>query len=135
MRGLHARVRPGDTIQTSSNNPGTDAVQIATRICALTTDNTNGPGYATTGKPVTLHCIAFGAIFEPTASGSEASNAMSLLQQLSAIGGTGFPPSVTATSDPNYFKLCVGTLAQRQSKLRQAFSAIMDDGVSVVMVK
>jgi hypothetical protein len=128
-------VRPGDTIQTSSNNPGTDAVQIATRICALTTDNTNGPGYATTGKPVTLHCIAFGAIFEPTASGSEASNAMSLLQQLSAIGGTGFPPSVTATSDPNYFKLCVGTLAQRQSKLRQAFSAIMDDGVSVVMVK
>ena len=45
------------------------------------------------------------------------------------------PPSVTATSDPNYYKLCIGTLADRQAKLRKAFSLIMDDGINVVMVK
>ncbi|HLN32096.1 MAG TPA: pilus assembly protein TadG-related protein [Gemmataceae bacterium] len=128
-------ITPSDTVQTSSNNPGQDAIQVLTKICALTTDNTNGPGFATPRKPVIVHCIAFGAIFEPTASGSEATSAMTLLQQLSAIGGTGFPSSVTATSDPNYYKLCIGTLAQRQTKLQQAFSTIMDDGVAIVMVK
>jgi hypothetical protein len=128
-------VTPSDTVTTSSNNPGQDAMDVLTRICALTTDNSNGPGFATARKPVTVHCIAFGAIFEPTASGSEASNAMSLLQQLSTIGGTGFPPTVTSTSDPNYYKLCTGTLAQRQAKLQQAFNTIMNDGVAVVMVK
>ena len=60
---------------------------------------------------------------------------MNMLQQISQVGKTGFPSSVTATSDPNYYKLCLGTLAQRQDKLRKAFSLIMDDGIAVVMVK
>jgi hypothetical protein len=119
----------------SGNAPDTDSIQIAQRICALTTDNGNGPGFATPSKPVIIHCIAFGAIFEPTASGSATTTAMNMLQQISAIGKTGFPPSVTATSDPNYYKLCLGTLAQRQQKLQQAFSIIMNDGIAVVMVK
>jgi Flp pilus assembly protein TadG len=128
-------ILPGDTVFTSGNNPGQDAIQVATRICALTTDMSNGPGFALPRKPVILHTIAFGAVFEPSAAGSEAANAMALLQQLSAIGNTGFPSSVTATGDPNYYKICTGTLAQRQAKLRQAFSLIMDEGVAVVMVK
>jgi hypothetical protein len=130
-------ILPGDSFTATDGRPAAAAaaVSVAQRLCALETDTTNGPGYATPRKPVILHCIAFGAIFEPTASGTEASDAMSLLQQLSGIGGTGFPPSVTATSDPNYYKLCIGTLAERQAKLRTAFSRIMDDGVSVVMVR
>jgi hypothetical protein len=128
-------ILPGDTVNTSGVSPGTDAVNVATRICALTTDMGNGPGFSLPGKPVLLHCIAFGAVFEPTAAGSEASNAMSLLQQLSTIGNTGFPSSITATGDPNFYKICTGTLADRQAKLRQAFSLIMDEGVNVVMVK
>jgi hypothetical protein len=101
----------------------------------LTTDNANGPGFSTPSKPVIVHCIAFGAIFEPTAQDGQSAVAMNMMQQISAIGKTGFPSSVTATSDPNYYKICIGTLAQRQAKLRQAFSLIMDDGISVVMVK
>jgi hypothetical protein len=125
---------PG-SLRPSGNAPGQDAINVATRICALTTDNSNGPGFALPNKPVVLHCIGFGAVFEPTAQGGEPAAAMSFLQQLSQIGGTGFPASVTATGDPNYYKLCVGTLSQRQQKLRTAFSKIMDDGISVVMVK
>src|SRR5579884_971932 len=89
-------VRPGDTVYSSGNNAGQDALSVITRICASATDTTNGPGFATPTKPVIVHCLAFGAVFEPTAAGSEASNAMALLQQISAIGGTGFPSSVTA---------------------------------------
>ena len=60
---------------------------------------------------------------------------MTLLQNLSAIGGTGFPSSVTDTSSPYYYKICIGTLAQRQARLQAAFTTIMDNGVAIIMVQ
>ena len=101
---------------------------------ALATDNTNGPGYATSQMPVVIHCIAFGAIFEPTASGSEQASAVTFLQSISTIGGTTFPSSST---DPvNGYKWCIGTLSQRQAKLQQAFTTIMDQTpLAIILVK
>jgi Flp pilus assembly protein TadG len=126
----------GDNATTSGTAASTDAINIATKICALTTDTTNGPGFATPTKPVIIHCIAFGALFQPDADGTAGGNqAMSLLQSISAIGGTGFPASVTDTGSPYYYKLCIGTLAERQAKLQTAFTKIMDDGISIIMVK
>lgn len=123
---------------SDSITPGGSASQavldVATRLCALTTDSTNGPGFATPRKAVRIHCVAFGAVFESSASGSEPANALSLLQQVSAIGGTGFPTSLTDTG-PNAYKLCTGTLAERQSKMRTAFTKIMDDEASLSLVK
>ena len=85
---------------------------------------------------VTIHCIAFGALFNQDANGAAGGNqAMTLLQTLSALGGTGFPSSVTDTGSPYFYKLCVGTLAQRQSKLQTAFTKIMDDGINIIMRK
>jgi Flp pilus assembly protein TadG len=127
---------PTDTVTVNGSvTPAQDAENVATKLCALTTDTTNGPGFATPSKPVILHCIAFGAIFEPTAAGSEASNALALMQSLSAIGGTGFPSTVTDTTDPNYYKLCLGTLSDRQTKLRTAFSKIMNQEVAIILVQ
>ncbi len=126
----------GTNASASGNDPSQDAINVATKICALTTDTTNGPGFATSTKPVSLQCIAFGALFEPDANGAAGGNAaMSLLQSLSAIGGTGFPTSVTDTSSPYYYKICIGTLAQRQAKLQTAFTTIMDDGISIILVQ
>jgi Flp pilus assembly protein TadG len=125
----------GNNASASSADPAQDAINAATKICALTTDQTNGPGFATHTKPVIVHCIAFGALFEPDASGTDGTSAMTLLQNLSAIGGTGFPSSVTDTSSPYYYKICIGTLAQRQAKLQAAFTTIMDDGIAIIMVK
>ena len=126
----------GNNATTSSTDPSTDAINIATKMVAQVTDTSNGPGFATPTKPVTIHCIAFGALFNSDANGAAGGNqAMSLLQSLSALGGTGFPTSVTDTGSPYYYKLCVGTLAQRQSKLQTAFTTIMDDGINIIMVK
>ena len=125
----------GDNASASSADASQDAINVATKICAQTTDNTNGPGFATPTKSVILHCIAFGALFEPDASGSEGATAMTLLQNLSAIGGTGFPSSVTDTSNPYYYKICIGSLAQRQAKLQAAFTTIMDSGIAIIMVQ
>ena len=126
-------IRPGDTVTASGADPAQDAVNVATRICALNTDSNGIPGFATTRKPVIMHTLAFGAIFEPTASGSEASSAVAFLQQLSTIGGTVFPDSA---SDPtNGYKWCIGTLDERQSKLQKAFTNILEGTVPVVLVK
>jgi Flp pilus assembly protein TadG len=95
--------------------------------------NPGYPGFATARKPMIVHTIAFGAIFEPTASGTQAASAVSLLQQISAIGGTVFPS--TSTDPTNGYKWCIGNIAQRQAKLVQAFSKIMDDGIAVSLVQ
>ena len=64
--------------------------------------------------PVVIQCIAFGAIFEPTASGSEQTSAVAFLQSLSTLGGTTFPSS--STDPTNGYKWCIGTLSQRQDQ-------------------
>ena len=125
----------GNNATASGASPSQDAINVATKICALTTDTANGPGFATPTKSVVLHCIAFGAVFEPDASGTEGAAAMTFLQNLSAIGGTGFPTSVNDTASPYYYKICIGTLAQRQAKLQAAFTTIIDSGISIIMVK
>jgi Flp pilus assembly protein TadG len=126
----------GNNASASGADPSQDAINVATKMCALVTDSSNGPGFATAAKSVVIHCIAFGALFEADANGAAGGNAaMSLLQNLSTIGGTGFPASVTDTGSPYYYKLCIGTLAQRQSKLQTAFTTIMDDGIAIIMVK
>jgi Flp pilus assembly protein TadG len=123
-----------DTI-TSGGTPSTVAADAANRLCAPLTGGTYSPGFALPNKPVIIHCVVFGAIFEQSASGSEPDNALALCQSISTIGGTGFPPTRTATTDPNFYKICTGTLDQRRDKLHQAFSKIMDDGVGVALVR
>jgi hypothetical protein len=135
-------ILPGDTVNGEPYDPS-EILSAVQAICNKA-DGTPGtapgyspnpgyPGYATTAKPVLVHTLAFGAIFEPTASGGQAASAVTLLQNISSIGGTVFPSS---SSDPvNGYKWCIGTLAERQSKLQQAFTIIMDSGQAVTPVK
>ena len=127
-------VGTGNSYSAGSADPSVDAVSVANQICAMYNDSSYGlPGFSTTAKPVTIQCIAFGAIFEPTTPSSDNAAGVSLLQSISTIGGTTFPSSA---SDPtNGYKWCIGTLAQRQAKLQQAFTTIMDGTVSIVLVK
>jgi hypothetical protein len=123
---------PLATVSASGGASDASALNVATQICNQTT-NSSAPGFATSQNPVSIYCIAFGAIFEPTASGSEQTSAVTFLQSLATTGGTTFPSSA---SDPTYGYLwCIGTLSQRQSKLQQAFINIMDQTESIVLVK
>lgn len=118
-------------LTASGSNVHDGVIGIVNQICALDTAG----GYSTSRKPVIIHCIGFGAVFESTASGSEPTNAITLLKDISTIGKTGFPTSVTDSGHPDFYKLCTGTLAERQDKLRQAFSKIMDDGLAVSLIR
>jgi hypothetical protein len=89
------------------------------------------PGYATANRPVTIHCIAFGAIFEN--NNSIRAGAITLLQEISTVGGTVFPSSA---SDPTYgYKWCIGSLSQREQKIKQAFINILDSSVPVSLIQ
>jgi hypothetical protein len=95
------------------------------------TPNLGYPGYATPGKPVTVQTIAFGAIFE--VSGSIQTSAVGLLQQIASVGGTVFPSSPSDAA--NGYKWCTGTISQRETKLRQAFTNIMNSGVPITLIQ
>jgi hypothetical protein len=136
------RILPGDTVNSTSMVKS-DLLQVAQAICNKA-DGTPGsppgyspnpgyPGYATSTKPVIIHTLAFGAIFEPTSSDPNTAAAVSLLQDISNIGGTVFPSS--STDPANGYKWIIGTLDERQEKLQQAFRIIMDTGTSVSIVK
>ncbi len=125
------RIRPGDSI-TATSYSESDLLSVVRRICALETDGSTGPGYSSARKQVYVHTIAFGSIFEPDASGSDRSNAISLLQKISQIGGTTFPSS--SSDGANGYKWCIGNMTERKDKLREAISRAADDGVSVILI-
>ena len=128
------QIQPGQPLSSAGYNQ-TNLLQTIQNICndksgkpvtgaGITpfTPNEGNPGFGTPGKPVTIQCVAFGGIFEtPT---STLTSSVNLLQQISAIGGTVFPSSA---SDPsNGYKWCIGTMTQRQTRLTQAFTTIMN---------
>jgi hypothetical protein len=135
-------ILPGQTV----NGAGYDQnalLQVAQAICN-NADGTPGnspgyspnpgyPGFSQPRKPVIIHTIVFGPIFEPSGAGSTQSSAVSLCQQISSIGGTMFPSS--STDAQNGYKWCIGTLDQREAKLEQAFTNIMNGGISVSLIE
>ncbi len=127
-------IGPNDSV-TPGGSAASGVYAVVDKIVALDTDFTNGPGFAKARKPVIIHCVAFGAVIEPTAQGTEPANVMTLLQNVSARGGTGFPASVTDSTHPDFYKLCTGTLDERKTKLRQAFRKIMESGVPVSLIE
>jgi hypothetical protein len=125
------RIRPGDTFAATGYNE-MNLLNVVRKICALETDNVDGSGFSTSRRAVQVHAVAFGAIFEPTTPAANQTDAVELMQSTSTIGGSVFPSS--STDADNGYKWCIGTLDERKTKLRRAFSKIMEDGASVSLV-
>ena len=126
---------------SAANYDQNGTLQVAQAICNTTSGaagtpnsvvtNPGYPGFATSNKPVIIHTIAFGIVFQIATSTQ--SSAVSLLQDISTIGGTTFPSS---PSDPtNGYKWCIGPLSARVPLLQQAFANVLDDGNSVSLVQ
>jgi hypothetical protein len=102
---------------------------IAGRLCALET--ATNPGFATKRKPVLIHCIGFGPVFD--VSSADRTSALTTLQQLEVIGGV-----QTGTTNPAAlasYKLITGSDATVTANLRTAIGKIMQDGVQVTLVR
>jgi Flp pilus assembly protein TadG len=144
------RILPDDTVNSGSYSSSA-LLQVVMAICnkddgtpvaAIPADTPPGstyptnpgyPGFGTPRKPVLIHTLGFGPIFEPTASGSEPANVLMLMQQISTIGGTVFPSSA---ADPDYgYKWCIGDMEERKQKLKTAFLKIMNEAVTVTLIE
>jgi Flp pilus assembly protein TadG len=99
---------------------------IATQICA---DQSAG-GFSTTRKPVRIHCIAFGSLFNASNNSSYKTNALQNLATLEVIGGV--QQSGATTLAPN--KIVTGNFSTRIADLQAAFAGIMQDGIQVTLV-
>jgi hypothetical protein len=113
-----------------ATNAAIQAKEVVTQLCSPDTSAT-APGFSTARKPVRVHCLAFGSLFN-NPSAANAQTALSLLQQIQAIGGTQSDPSTPL--DPGKI-INQSTSAARISQLRQAFSNIMQDGYSVTLIE
>jgi Flp pilus assembly protein TadG len=130
------RIRQGTTNEYPTVGGSTDVpgardgtYAVADRMVALETNMTTGPGYATARKPVLIHCLAFGALFEADAAGTDQTNALDFLHTLQVKGST-----ATGSALPSYKKI-TGTPAERITKIRDAFRTIMQDGVQVTLIE
>src|SRR5262249_50862880 len=72
------------TILDSFSNCSTQAQAILNQICALET--ATPPGFSTASRPVLVHCIAFGPIFEDGSTSPQKTPGLTLMQQMEVIG-------------------------------------------------
>jgi Flp pilus assembly protein TadG len=116
-----------------SKTPGDAALEVVQRMVAQETDMVNGPGFGRPNTPVTIHCLAFGAIFEPVPNPpAEKANGVAFFQQISAAGNTVFPSS---PADPdNGYKWIIGDMDERKTRMRQAVMQCMRSGVHLALV-
>jgi hypothetical protein len=123
------RIRQPGEYPTRSGSVTTQIYNVVDQIVAL--DTAGAPGYSTSRKPVAIHCLAFGTLFEPTTNDPDKASALNLLQTIQYKGQTQASPS-TPLED---YKRIVGTANERIDKLRDAFRSIMQDGVQVSLIE
>ena len=110
----------------SGPDASTQALEVAQRLCNSETGAASG--YSSPRKPVRIHTLAFGSLFE--AGGANADTAKAFLQQVQYIGGV-----QTSAGEPLAAeKVITGTSQQRIDKMQTAFSKIMQDGYSVTLI-
>lgn len=118
--------------------PVDDAVTQTKTFCDIITNKTTDavPGFATNTKPVTIHCIAFGSLFDfsntAPATVTARDKALGLLQYAQYKGGT----QPTASTPLESYKIINQTNYQaRIDALKLAFSRVMQDAVTVTIIR
>jgi hypothetical protein len=118
--------------------PVDDAVTQTKTMADIITNKTTDlvPGFATNTKPVTIHCIAFGSLFDPAytdaATVAARNKALGLLQYVQYKGGT--QPNDTTPLE-TYKIINQPNFADRIEALRVAFSRMMQDAVTVTIIR
>jgi Flp pilus assembly protein TadG len=117
---------PTGVTGVSFSTGATQSQTIATQICA----NLSAGGFSTTRKPVLIHSIAFGSLFNASNGSSNKTNALQNLATLEVIGSVQTAGATTLA--PN--KIITGPFQTRIDNLQAAFTGIMQDGVQVTLI-
>lgn len=119
----------GTTTYVANGDSGVmnSALATVTQICKP--DDAANRGYSSTRTPARVHVIAFGDLFE-----SSASMKPTALQFLANVQINGKTQAAGATS-PESYKIIVGDYTTRIENLRTAFERIMQSGVQVTLIR
>jgi hypothetical protein len=123
------------TVTGASGAPG-DALNVAVQMCDLTSAN----GLSSKTKPVTIHCIAFGSLFDSANTSTRKATCLSLMHNLEVLGNVqpvsgGLTPSGIAS-----YKIIIGPWTSpwpspgRVQLMQQAIQHIMEDGFQVILL-
>ena len=115
-----------DYLASGSTDAANQTLEVVQRLCADDTSAT--PGYSTRRKPVQVHTLGFGSLFETPSSAQ--TTALNLLQGIQTYGGT----QTNAATPLDSYKIITGTSQERVDKMKAAFSKILQDGYSVTLI-
>jgi hypothetical protein len=115
-------------------SPPTPPVQQTEDVVSVlvSTNTASPPGYATSRKPVIIHCLAFGSLFYPNNASQNQTNALNLLQNIQWQGGT---QPTSSTPLPSYKIINQTSNAARTQAMDQAFKTVMQDAVQVNLIR
>jgi hypothetical protein len=128
---------PGSSDFPSTNGYGDNDSTVTNQIFAIcnqiaAADNASPPGYSTPRKPVLIHCIGFGPVYD--AGAPERAGALATLQMMQYIGKT--QASANDPMDVNQpYKIINGTQSQITTNLQRAFTIILQGGVQVSLLQ
>jgi hypothetical protein len=132
------RIRVPDNLSDGTNtefpSSGTyydaDIYNVVDQICKLET--ASPPGFATNRKPVYIHSIGYGTLFDPANSSTSQTEALTFLQTIAYKG------NAASNTNPSSFpdnRRIYGTNQQRIDRMRQAFTEIMQSGIQVSLIE
>lgn len=114
----------------AGNTGGNVAAYTSTSTTPTSIARATGlPGYSTNSRPVLVHSLAFGGLFE-----SDSSLKAPCLRFLQTVQTFGNVQSSSSTALADY-KIITGTSDERIDKIKLAFTNIMQDGVQITLYK
>ena len=137
MRDPASTTASGNEMPDYISGDATLATNQAKEVVDLLTasdQNSTLSGFSMYRKPTRIHCIAFGDIFDPASTNATGSRdaALALMQYFQYKGGV-LPSAGTPLED--YKKIYGTDYNAHISKLKTAFSGIMQDGYSMTLIE
>ena len=111
------------TINPQNINDSTVLAQVYSLITQMQTT------YSTTRNPFRLYAIGFGPVFN--SGGPDAANALSTLQNMQFYAGTQSSASTALPSN----QIITGTDSQMLTNMTSAYTAILQNGVQIALIK
>ncbi len=109
-----------------SENNSTVTNQVYSLCSHIAANETaSPPGYSTPSKKVLIHCIGFGPVFAPDSD--KRAGALATLREMQTRGNV--------TDNMPEYKVIYGTETEMISRMQQAFTQILQDGVQVALVQ
>jgi hypothetical protein len=127
---------PGNWSVTGASGAPGDALTVAVQLC---NDASKG-GLSSSSKKVTMHCIAFGSLFESANTSSRKTTCLQLMHNLEVLGNVQPASGGTTPNGIASYKIVIGNWNSawpspgRVQLMQKAFQTIMQDGFQVTLL-